>query len=108
MFLGNPIQLGGDLRKIPVQIQGSNADLVAAHLVAIVRLDGLVCCRIKKYTGNRMRLIPKLCVLILYIGEDLIQIARVNGVNIELRLSCVGIVLGIDNQHLTPMKASQR
>ncbi len=49
MFLGNPIQLGGDLGKIPVQIQGSNADLVAAHLVAVIWLNGFICCRIEQH-----------------------------------------------------------
>ena len=36
------VQLGGNLREIPVQIKCLYADLIAVPLVAVVRLDRLI------------------------------------------------------------------
>ena len=95
MFVHNCIQLCCDLCEIPVQIKRADTDLVSAHLVAVIRLDDLIHCCVEEHTGNSMRLIPKLGILLLDIGKDLVQIAGVQRVNIILYLRRVRIVLGI-------------
>ena len=99
MFIHYRIQLCGNLREVLIQIKRLYADLIAAHLVAVIRLDGLVCCSIKEHAGNRMWLITKLCILILDVGEDLIQIAGVQRVNVILRLGRVRVVFGINDEN---------
>ena len=86
MFIHYRIQLCGNLREVLIQIKRLYADLIAAHLVAVVRLDCFVRCRIKEHTGNCVWLVPELCILVLDVGKNLIQIARVQRVNVILRL----------------------
>ena len=47
-----------------------------------------------------MGLLSKLRILVFDVGEYLIQVAGMKRVDVVLRLSRVGIVFGIDNQHL--------
>ena len=51
-----------------------------------------------------MSFFAKLGVLVLHIGEDLIQVIRVKGVNIILRLRGMGVIFGIDNQYLVTLR----
>ena len=69
MVIHDSIQLCGNLREILVQIKRLHADLIAAHLVAVVRLDRFVCCRIKEHAGNLMGLVPELRILVLGVGK---------------------------------------
>ena len=99
MFIYNCIQLCGNFREISIQVKRFYADFVAAHLIAVVRLNSLVCCGIQEHTGNRMRLSSELGVLIFHISENLIQIPGVKGVYIVLSLCGMCVLLGIYNQH---------
>ena len=94
------IQLGSNFREIPVQIKGFHADLIAAHLVAVIRLDGFICGRIKKHPGNLVRPIAKLSILVFDIGKDLVQIAGMKCVDPVPRLRGVGVILGVYNKYL--------
>ena len=78
------IELCGNLREIPVQIKRLHTDLVATHLVAVVRLNGLIRCGIKEHAGNLVGLVPELCILVLDVGKDLIQIAGMKRVDVVL------------------------
>ena len=49
VFIHYCIQLCSNLREISVQIECLHADLIATHFVAVVRLNGLVSCGIKKH-----------------------------------------------------------
>ena len=82
-----------------IQVKRSDANLVATHLVAVVRLNSLIRCGIKEHTRNRMRLITKLCILVLDVSENLIQIARVQCVDIVLRLRRMRIVFGVNDEN---------
>ena len=99
MVIHDSIQLCGNLREILVQIKRLHADLIAAHLVAVVRLDRFVCCRIKEHAGNLVGLVPELRILVLDIGKDLIQITGMERVDIVPRnnvinVSCTGKQIG--------------
>ena len=99
MVIHDSIQLCGNLREILVQIKRLHADLIAAHLVAVVRLDRFVSCRIKKHAGNLMGLVPELRILVLDVGKDLIQITGMERVDIVPRnnvinVSCTGKQIG--------------
>ena len=94
MVIHDSIQLCGNLREILVQIKRLHADLIAAHLVAVVRLDRFVCCRIKEHG-----LVPELRILVLDVGKDLIQITGMERVDIVPRnnvinVSCTGKQIG--------------
>lgn len=94
------IELCGNLREIPVQIKRLHTDLVATHLVAVVRLNGLIRCGIKEHAGNLVGLVPELCILVLDVGKDLIQIAGMKRVDVVLSLSGMRVILGVDDKHL--------
>lgn len=99
MVIHDSIQLCGNLREILVQIKRLHADLIAAHLVVVVRLDRFVCCRIKEHAGNLMGLVPELRILVLDVGKDLIQITGMERVDIVPRnnvinVSCTGKQIG--------------
>ena len=99
MVIHDSIQLCGNLREILVQIKRLHADLIAAHLVAVVRLNGLVRCGIKEHAGNLMGLIPELRIFVLDIGKDLIQITGMERVDIVpqnnvINVSCTGKQIG--------------
>ena len=49
MLYSNIIELLGDLRELLIQIQSPNADLVSAHLIAVIRLQLFICFCIKKH-----------------------------------------------------------
>lgn len=100
MLCHNCIQLRGNLRKLLVQIERFHGDLVAAHLITVVRLDCLICCGIEKHSGNLMRLVAKLGILILDLCKNLIQIAGVQRMCIKNRLYGAGIIFRINNQHI--------
>ena len=68
MLLDNTIKLGGNLRKIKIQIQCFDANLITAHLILVIRDDLLICFCIKKHTGY----ICSLSGLVLHIGENLV------------------------------------
>lgn len=93
-------ELCGNLREIPVQIKRLHADLVAAHLVAIVRLNNLVRCGIKEHAGNLVGLAPELRILVLDVGKDLIQIAGMERVDIVRSLRGMRVILGVNDKHL--------
>ena len=57
------------------------------------------CCGIKEHTRNRMRFITKPCILVLDVSENLIQIARVQCVDIVLRLRRMRIVFGVNDEN---------
>lgn len=76
VLLRYSVQLCRNFREISVQIKRFHTDLIAAHLVAIVRLNGLVRCGIQEHPGHSMRLISKLGIFVFHIGKNLIQIAR--------------------------------
>ena len=80
-----------------IQVKRSDANLVATHLVAVVRLNSLIRCGIKEHTRNRMRFITKPCILVLDVSENLIQIARVQCVDIVLRLRRMRIAWAIED-----------
>ena len=92
----------GDLGKVTVQVQGTDADLVSAHLIDVVGLYLLVRSGIEQHTGHRRGLGPKLRLFVLHIGEDLIEISGMQGMHIILRLRGVGVILCVDDQHLAP------
>ena len=99
MVIHDSIQLCGNLREILVQIKRLHADLIAAHLVAVVRLDRFICCRIKEHAGNLTGLVPELRILVLDVGKDLIQITGMERVDIVPRnnvinVSCTGKQIG--------------
>ena len=99
MVIHDSIQLCGNLREILVQIKRLHADLIAAHLAAVVRLDRFVCRRIKEHAGNLMGLVPELRILVLDVGKDLIQITGMERVDIVPRnnvinVSCTGKQIG--------------
>ena len=99
MVIHDSIQLCGNLREILVQIKRLHADLIAAHLVAVVRLDRFVCCRIKEHAGNLTGLVPELRIFVLDVGKDLIQITGMERVDIVPRnnvinVSCTGKQIG--------------
>ena len=72
MFIHNFIQLCSNFGEIPIQIKCSDANLVATHLVAVVRLDCLIRCSIKEHTGNCVWLVAKLLILVFDVGKNLI------------------------------------
>ena len=82
-----------------IQVKRPDANLVATHLVAVVRLNSLIRCGIKEHTRNRMRLVTKLCILVLDVSENLIQIARVQCVDIVLPLRRMRIVFGVNDEN---------
>ena len=99
MVIHDSIQLCGNLREILVQIKRLHADLIAAHLVAVVRLDRFICCRIKEHAGNLTGLVPELRIFVLDVGKDLIQITGMERVDIVPRnnvinVSCTGKQIG--------------
>ena len=53
-----------------------------------------------------MRTVCQFRFFIFHIGEDLIQIGRMNFGHVKLHLQNVGVVFGIDDQHTVPL--SQR
>ena len=46
MLISSRIQLCFDFQDVSVQDDGSDTDFVATHLIAIIRLNNLACCRI--------------------------------------------------------------
>lgn len=102
MLIHNRIQLCGNLREITVQIKRPHTDLVATHLVAVVRLNGLVRCGIKEHAGNLVGLIPELRILVLDVGKDLIQIAGMERVDVVLSLRGMRVILSVNDKHLAP------
>ena len=54
--------------------------MVATHPIAVIRLYCFVRCGIQKHTGHPMRFISKLGVFVFHTGENLIQIARMQGI----------------------------
>ena len=94
------IQLSSNLREIPVQIKRLYADLVAAHLVAVIWLDRLVRCGIKEHARNLVRLIPELHILILDVSKNLIQISGMERMDVVLSLRGMRIILGVNDKHL--------
>lgn len=66
--------------------------------LAVVRLDRFICCRIKEHAGNLVGLVHELCILVLDIGENLIQICRMQCMNIVVRLSRMRVILGVDDK----------
>ena len=99
MLFDNCIKLRCNLREIIIQIKRPDADLIAAHLVAVVRLDRFVCCHIKAHAGNLMGLVSELRILVLDVGKDLIQITGMERVDIVPRnnvinVNCTGKQIG--------------
>ena len=74
MILHNRIQLRGNFREIPVQIQRLNADPVPTHLINIIRLDSFIRPGIEQHTRYRVRLLAKFGIFVLHLGEYLVQI----------------------------------
>ena len=81
----NGIQLLRNFRKLLVQIQRFNTDLVSTHLVYIIRLDYLVRSGVQQHPGHFVRLVAEFCIPILHIGEDLIQVGRMERMNVIVR-----------------------
>ena len=86
MLIHYNVQLRRNFREIPVQIKRFHTDLIATHPIAIIRLYCFVRCGIQKHTGHPMRFISKLGVFVFHISENLIQIARMQGMHIILSL----------------------
>ena len=104
MLLHDAVQLPGDLGKVLIQVKRADADLVAAHVIDMIRLHLLIGFGIKKHAGYLRRGIiraGKLRFLVLHIGEDLIQIAGMERMHVVLHLRRMGIILCVDDQHLT-------
>lgn len=100
MLFHNCIQLRSNLRKIPIQVKGSDADLVAAHLITVIRLDRFICCCIEQHSGNGVWCFPKRKFLVFDIGENLVQIAGMNCVDVVLSLQCMSVVFCVNDENL--------
>ncbi len=73
MLLYNTIQLGGYFFEWTVQIQSADTDLVAAHMVNMIRLYGLIRLCVQQHTRYGVWLIPILGIFVFDIGEDLVE-----------------------------------
>ena len=51
-----------------------------------------------------MRLIAEFCIPVLRVGEDLIQVCRMERVHVILRLHRAGVVLRINNQYSVALR----
>mgnify|MGYP005770578841 FL=1 len=100
MLLHNGIELCRNLGKIPVQIQCPDTDSVPAHLVAVIRLKDFIRCDIEQHTGNGVGSVSKRSILIFDVGENLVQIAGMERMDIILGLHRMGVVLGVNDENL--------
>ena len=82
MLIDDCIELCSNFRKIPVQIERFHADLITAHLIAVIRLNCFVCCGIQKHSRYPMRFRTEFRLFVLHIGEYLIQITGIQRMHI--------------------------
>lgn len=82
MLIDDCIELCSNFRKIPVQPERFHADLITAHLIAVIRLNCFVCCGIQKHSRYLMRFRTEFRLFVLHIGEYLIQITGIQQYNV--------------------------
>ena len=100
MSFSNTVELRTYCLEGLVQVQCPHAYLVTAHLIHTIRLHVFVGLGVEQHARHAMLLVSagELRFLVFHVGEDLVQVAGVDALPVELLLRRVTVVLRVDDE----------